>query len=367
MKKHLLLILFTIILASSLILVGCKTQEPTTTEPTTPKPTTSTPADSTEVITLKFSEPSPLPPEGVFDYQTAIINWCQRVEDETNGRVHIEIYPAESLLTYEDTYRGVATGVADIGSWSPHYDAANFSLTSGFALPGIPWGSYESIYKVHRDTFAAVPALQAEFKDVKIVGYAAQDEGIMFFNGKEVRTPADLNGLKIAASAAEIPRAEALGGVGVSITAADRYLALERGTVDGGIMVWGAVRAFRLYEVCDWFCEHIAQPRNNSYTIMNQQVFDNLPPDVQEVIENLIPWYSQELLRGYKEAGLGGRDLTVEAGHTIYAPTPEELELWVEALAPLQEEWVQQQEAKGKPGRELLDELLRIAQENYDG
>ena len=58
--------------------------------------------------------------------------------------------------------------------------------------------------------------------------------------------------------------------------------------------------------------------------------------------------------------------MSVEAGRTIYSPTPEELDLWIEALQPLQEEWVQEREAKGLPAREMLDEMLRIAREVYD-
>jgi TRAP-type C4-dicarboxylate transport system substrate-binding protein len=319
------------------------------------------------VITLKFAYGSPEPAPGVFDYQVVIANWSKRVEEESQGRVKIDIYPAESLLEYADIYRGVATGVSEIGAWSPHYDAAAFALTSGFSLPGIPWGSYEAIYEVQRDTFAAIPELQAEFKDVKILAYASLAENIIFLSGHEAHVPADLAGLKLAASAAEIPRAEALGAVGVSVPAADRYLALERKTVDGTIMVWGAVRAFRLYEVCDWFLEGIAQPRSTMYPIINQQTYDSLPPDIQKIMDDLTPWFSQEMCRAYEEAGKEGRDLTLEANRTIYSPTPDELQEWITALEPLQQVWVNDMEAKGKPGAKMLEEMLRIANEAYDG
>jgi TRAP-type C4-dicarboxylate transport system substrate-binding protein len=382
-KKPILVITICLLSLVALMaaLVGCegtaetttatKTETSTATETATETATAIETATETEtvvepVIKLKFAYGSPEPAPGVFDYQVVIANWCQRVEEESNGRVQIDIYPAESLLQYEDIYRGVATGISEIGAWSPHYDVAAFSLTSGFTLPGIPWGSYEAIYKVHRGTFEAIPALQAEFKDVKILGYASLAEGIIMLSGHEAQVPADLKGLKLAASAAEIPRAEALGAVGVSLSAADRYLAIERGTVDGAIMVWGAVRAFKLYEVCDWFLEGIAQPRSNMYPIMNQEVFDSLPADIQQIIEDLIPWFSQELARAYTESGAAGRDLSVEAGRTIYSPTPEELELWIQALEPLQDEWVEEREAAGLPAREMLDEMLRIAREVYD-
>jgi hypothetical protein len=83
-------------------------------------------------------------------------------------------------------------------------------------------------------------------------------------------------------------------------------------------------------------------------------------------MEDLIPWHSQETIRAFVEAGYMGRDLAVEAGHTIYVPTAEELESWIETLKPLQETWVKDREAEGKPGREMLDEMLRIAREHYD-
>ncbi len=371
MKRHgplfyLSSLVLGIVLVSVLFITACSSPAPTPAPSPAPTPTPAPAPTPEKVINLKFAYGSPEPAPGVFDYQVVIAEWCKKVEDESQGRVKIDIYPAESLLKYADIYRGVATGVSEMGAWSPHYDSAAFALTSGFSLPGIPWGSYEAMYKVHRDTFAAVPELRAEFKDVKMLGYGSLAENIIFLNGYEAHVPADLDGLKLACSAAEIPRAEALGAVGVSIPAADRYLALERKTVDGTIMVWGAVRAFRLYEVCDWFLEGIAQPRSTMYPIMNQKTYDSLPADIQKSIDDLVPWFSTELCRAYEEAGKAGRDLTIEAKRTIYSPTTAELQEWIEALQPLQEQWVKDMEAKGKPGQKMLDELLSIAQANYD-
>jgi TRAP-type C4-dicarboxylate transport system substrate-binding protein len=103
------------------------------------------------------------------------------------------------------------------------------------------------------------------------------------------------------------------------------------------------------------------------YPIINQQTYDSLPPDIQKIMDDLTPWFSQEMCRAYEEAGKEGRDLTLEANRTIYSPTPDELQEWITALEPLQEEWVNDMEAKGKPGAKMLEEMLRIANEAYDG
>jgi hypothetical protein len=55
-----------------------------------------------------------------------------------------------------------------------------------------------------------------------------------------------------------------------------------------------------------------------------------------------------------------GRGSAMKRGHTFITLTPEEKKLWSDALSPLREEWIKQQEARGLPGRAFMDEMLRL-------
>lgn len=59
------------------------------------------------------------------------------------------------------------------------------------------------------------------------------------------------------------------------------------------------------------------------------------------------------------------RKAAEEAGQ-VYTLPPEEEERWRNAVRPLWDEWAADMEAKGLPGREVLNETLRLIEEYAD-
>jgi TRAP-type C4-dicarboxylate transport system substrate-binding protein len=266
------------------------------------------------------------------------------------------------LVKYADTYDGVAGGIADMGHWFPQLNPA-FELTGAITLPGISWAEgYEGRYNALREVFVNVPEIREEFKGTEPLSlYLAAPSIIIFREDKAVLTPADMKGMKIGSTSSEAAMLEALGGVPVIMTPPDLYLSLERGVVDAAICMYGTVNSLRLYEVAKTYTEDIYLPRPLSTAIINQEVWDNLPSDLQEIIGDLGDWASIELSKGYNEEADYMRETILESSpEAINIPSPEQKELWLGALIPVQDAWAEKLEAKGLPARAVLDETLRI-------
>ncbi len=49
----------------------------------------------------------------------ALYPWIKQVEEATKGRVKIEVFPSQTLIKGIDMWKGIRTGIADIG-WCVH-------------------------------------------------------------------------------------------------------------------------------------------------------------------------------------------------------------------------------------------------------
>ncbi len=106
---------------------------------------------SDEVTTLRFSH-----------FLTANDNintegfepWAKKIEEESNGRLKIEIYPSSTLSEAGATYDASAKGTVDIGMQVQGYTAGRFPLTQIVELPGISnTGQQQTciLYKLYND------------------------------------------------------------------------------------------------------------------------------------------------------------------------------------------------------------------------
>ena len=65
--------------------------------------------------------------------------WAKMVEEKTNGKVKITIYPAQTLVKMRDTYDGVVSGIADIAYGLTLVTPGRFPLSNVITIPFSPW------------------------------------------------------------------------------------------------------------------------------------------------------------------------------------------------------------------------------------
>jgi TRAP-type C4-dicarboxylate transport system substrate-binding protein len=144
----------------------------------------------------------------------------------------------------------------------------------------------------------------------------------------------------------------------------ESYDALQRGMVDGTVTDFTAVKDFKLFEVLKY------ATISNLYVVpmmlvMNQKVWDGLPPDVKPILEELTGRrLAKQCAATYDKNDLIGREACKKAGMEIIQPSAEQKKLWGERMKPLNEKWVAEMESKGRPGKQVLEET-RLLLEKY--
>jgi TRAP-type transport system periplasmic protein len=320
----------------------------------------STPAFAQPVIKLTLAHTMPAPPN---ISGQAWINWSQRIEKQSNGRVKISVYPAGTMIAPKDEYDALAGGVADMGNVDIHFNPQQFPLNSIISiLPGLPFPSVQSRYQVWRELYAKFPEMRAELKGLKVLFiYALAPNSLQFVKRVEVHTPADIKGMRIASPPLFFPILRAWGAVEVDIPFTDRYMALEKGTIDGSSLPMAVVHGMRIYEVTKASAMNVgALPQLAAFAVMNEKTWDRLPPDVQKVFTDNNEYGMLEINGALAAEEKQGIDSVTKAGHTIVTATPEEYKLWTKPLLPLQDKWVAEREAKGLPARAVLEETKRL-------
>ncbi|WP_307781394.1 hypothetical protein [Psychrobacter sp. H8-1] len=156
--------LATAIALSGVALSGCSNNEQST----------SAKGESDEVTILRFSH---------FLNATDNINtegfepWAKKIEEDSNGRLKVEIYPSSTLSEAGATYDASAKGTIDIGMQVQGYTAGRFPLTQVVELPGISnTGQQQTciLYKLYDDGI-----ISDEYADVHLLSLMGTGQGAL--------------------------------------------------------------------------------------------------------------------------------------------------------------------------------------------
>jgi TRAP-type C4-dicarboxylate transport system substrate-binding protein len=318
------------------------------------------PAYTQPVIKLTLSHKAPPLPSlsgKAFD------NWAKRIEKQANGRVAITIYPGGTLISAKDEIDALVGGVADIGVIGLQVDPQRLRLNNIVSsVPGLSFPSIQARYQVWQELFNKFPEIQKELKGLKVLFmYAQAPNSLQFVKKIAAHSPADIKGIRIASPPSFFPILRAWGAIEVDIPYSDRYMALEKGTIDGSSLPMGMVGSLRIFEVVKAVAMNLgAQPQVTSFVAFNEKTWNRLPPDIQKVFTDNNEYGMLEITKAIDAEEKEGLDKAIKAGLTIVTATPEEYNLWTKPLLPLQDKWVAETEAKGLPGKRVVEETKRL-------
>lgn len=342
-NKQFLSIAVAIILVLVMILPACA------------KPAPAPPVKPIELTLAQYSPPPRSPVPQFF------ADWSNEVEQRTGGRVKITIYWAEALGKMAEQYDTVVAGGADIVWGLQGVPPGRFPLDNVMELPFMFPAS--SVANSHIIWELYPEFLAPEYSEVKVIGLHTTAPLNLFTSTKPIRTLEDLKGMKIRAPDAVGAKViESLGAVPTFIPVTELYHSLERGVVEGALTGWGPLQAFRWYEVLEYGTV-VNTNCTPQYFVMNLDTWQRLPPDIQEIIDEVSGEYvAQKIGEAYDEEILIGKEAAIAAGMELYTVPPAELNRFKEAVAPVYDWWVADIEAKGLPGGQLLEAAQRLAE-----
>lgn len=294
--------------------------------------------------------------------------WADNVEEASGGRIKIDRYPSMQLGGRPPELMDQAIdGVADIVWTVVGYTPGRYPSTEVFELPFMMTNAramssaYWQMFEKHmKDT---------EFKDVHILGTWVHGPGMIHVN-REVKTPADMEGLKIRGGSRTVNNLlEKMGATPVGMPVPAVPEGLSKGVIDGTTIPWEVTGALKVPELVE---NHTEFEGNALYVLtfvlaMNKDRYDSLPADLQKVIDDN-SGLEFSIFAGGTQADSDGpaRQAAVDRGNNIVTVSGGDLDAWVAVSQPIYDEWIADMGTKGIDGQALIDEA-RALMDAYDG
>jgi TRAP-type C4-dicarboxylate transport system substrate-binding protein len=183
----------------------------------------------------------------------------------------------------------------------------------------------------------------------------------LFTCDKKVTTLEDMKGLKIDAPPPLYSVYEKMGAIPVNIPAAEEYISMERGTVDGSTTGVDNVVSSKYYEVIKYAINDLLMA-GSMCLIMNKSSWDSLPSDLQAIVEKA----GEDMTAGHDQMNIDNLaewwGVLPEKGVEVYSLTKEEKARWKELTSDAPAEYVKEWSAKGYPAQEALDLMREVSQ-----
>lgn len=296
----------------------------------------------------------------------AIVPWAERVEEDSDGRIQIELYHSMSLGgSPPQLYDQAVDGVADIIWTVIGYTPGRFPTAEAFELPFIMRDGEITSKAFHE--YCELYCLE-DFSDVKVLAFHTHGPGLIHSIGP-VEGLDDMAGLKIRGGSRVVNQLlTELGAAPVGMPVPQVPEALSRGVIDATTLPWETTPALRISEIAK---NHTAFPGDHGLFTqtfifaMNRSSYDQMPEDLRAVIDTNSGIELAALMgRVTDEGDVIGYELAKELGNSIYTINEQEMPRWEEISERLIDRWIEEMNSNGLDGTHLVSEARRLVAEH---
>jgi len=217
---------------------------------------------------------------------TGAIDFARRVDACSAGRLKIRIYGDGELVPAFEIFDAVSSGTAEMGHGAAYYwkgkvPAASFFASVPFGLIAQEmnaWLYYGGGWDLWKEAYAPFGLLPAP------CGSSGTQMGGWF--RKEIRSMADIKGLKMRIPALGGEIIARAGGTPVTMPGSEIFTSLQSGAIDAAEWIgpyndlaFGLYKAAKYYYYPGW-----QEPGSTLEMIINKAAFESLPEDLREIV-----------------------------------------------------------------------------------
>lgn len=303
-----------------------------------------------------------LPPMSMA-HQQFLTPWAEKIEQESNGRIDIELYPAMQLggkppLLFDQARKGIADITWTVGGYTP----GRFPKATVFELPFMPASAEVTSKAVHE---YAMDEMADELKDVHILAMHTHAPGSLHSREKAIQSGADLASMKLRAPNKVMADAFSVFDTStVFMPVPEMPSGLSKGVLDVAVLPFEVVAPLKIHQLVKHHTE-IKGDRGLYAQFflfsMNKDAYASLPPDLQQVIDNNSGLeLAGHIGRLFDEYELSARDQAVKEGNTFHTLPDDERERWKQAMQPTTAAWIKEMTDKGYDGEGLYNKARAL-------
>lgn len=238
------------------------------------------PAQAGEPIVFRVGHAQPT--KDVFHIGS--LKFKEVLEQKASGKVKVQVFPSSQLGSIKDMIEGLRIGTIQVVLDAPSRLAVYTPLGDVFKLP------YLVETRAQGEKAWASPVGQKLLADMGeksgiLVASVAWRGARQITSNREIRTPADMAGLKIRVPPYDLPVAtfKALGANPTPMDFKEVYLALRQGTIDAQENPMSTNWSNRFHEVTK-FLVLTGHVKDFAGFMVGRDAFNKLPADVQAAV-----------------------------------------------------------------------------------
>lgn len=216
----------------------------------------------------------------------AMTEFAKLVEERTDGRIQVKIYPNGQLGSETESMEQLMAGVISMTKISAPGLATYNEAYHTFGLPYI-FDDTEDFYNVMDSNDMRDFSLSTSDDGFVTLTYYTSGSRSFYTKNKAIRTPDDLKGLKIRVQdmKSQTDMLTALGGIPVAMSYGDVYTSLQTGIIDGTENNETALTVGKHGEICKVYSNdmHAMIP---DVMVMSAKIWDQIDEADREIILN---------------------------------------------------------------------------------
>lgn len=261
--------------------------------------------------------------------------WLDEVEKRSDGKIKFERHWAGEPIPAKEALDGLSQGVIDVLLAFPPYYSGQIAIADISAMPK-NFKNPEDVYDLwfNSDLGKVIDSVYQKRAKVKALFpliFAPENFQVSKKIDK-IRKFSDFKGLKIRAGGGMLMETvKAIGASPVHTHGGEYYTAMQRGTIDAGLMATYSLETYKMWEVCD----QIVNPpiMNNCFVLcyMNLDKWNQMGEELQDILlstaKDLVSFWNDYLIMDEKRI----RSAAEEKGVEFFVLPPEEQEKMWEA------------------------------------
>lgn len=226
--------------------------------------------------------------------------FVQEAKKLSNGRLNITLYGAGELVPAFEVFNAVSAGTAEMGHGTPYYWKGKIPEAELFT--SVPFGMLAdetTAWFLEGDGRKLLTELYKPFGVVPFLGGNTTMQMGGWFN-KEIKTPADLQGLKIRMPGIGGEVYKMSGASPISLPGSEIFTSMQSGVIDATDWVspWNDL-AFGLHKAAKFYYQGWQEPSALMEILVNEKALATLPEDLKTIIENLTEALNQRVMMAF--------------------------------------------------------------------
>ena len=309
------------------------------------------------------------------DYDGLVV-FKNYVENASNGEIAVELYIGTQLCsTGEECLQGVADGSIDIYISTSGGAASIFPFIQVLDLPYLMNDDRVAESVLTETSFTQTMrdmAMEASGGAIRLMTIGNTGGWRSFANTEHtVRTPADLEGLKLRTVPADLPQelTTALGASPTPIPWPELFTSLQTGVVEGTANGITDIMNMKFPDAGLTYLTLDNHAYMGAFWWMSEESFQGLTPEQRRIVVDGFYQLQQATFASPQRKSIEAYEAFTAAGGEIYVPTQEEKDAFAEAAQPVYE-WFTANVDGGEAALEALEaavsEVETDLQSQYD-